>query len=377
MVQEMRCRAPAFAALDGPSFVGSIYFGGGTPSLAPQSFFDHVIAAVRDRFPVADDAEITVEVNPETVDRKGLGQLRTTGVNRISLGMQSTHDTILARLGRTHSACSAREAYRASRQAGFENTSVDLIFGVPGQSLKDLEADLSAAVDLAPEHVSIYELTYHAGTPLRAQVDSGALTPADEPLVVAMMDTIHERLDAAGYEHYEVSNYARPGRRAVHNSLYWSGACYLGIGPGAHSFLRRGWQVGWRWESRQDPFRYVRAWSVPTAGGAKIAAPGRRQRLAEPSGRPLPAAAVDGGDPTVQWCEELSAEQLFSERMMCGLRLRDGVHLVHDTPSHLRDRAQAAAQEAVARGWAERRGDWLAPTPLGFRFADSLAALFF
>ena len=257
-------------------------------------------------------------------------------------------------LGRGHSARDSQRAFDDARRAGYDNVSVDLIFAVPGQTLADLEQDLAALIALGPEHVSLYALTYHSGTELWRRLREGRIQAADEDLELAMMDRIEEVLCTAGYEHYEVSNYARPGRRAQHNSLYWTGAPYLGLGPGAHSFVHREWQEGWRWETVLDPAAYLAAWATDH-----------------------PAGLPSNGDGSVSFVERLDARQLLSERLLCGLRLADGLDLAQVQLGPYEPEVRLGIATARERGWAEEHGTRLVPTPLGLRHADALAALFF
>ncbi|HIJ95579.1 MAG TPA: radical SAM family heme chaperone HemW [Desulfuromonadales bacterium] len=219
----------------------SIYFGGGTPSLLQPEQVAHVLVSVRDLFSLVEAAEITLEANPGTIDALRLLALHDTGVNRISLGVQSLDDRFLAILGRIHNARQARQAYGDIRQAGFENVSIDLMYALPGQSLDSWRSDLLAAVDLEPEHISVYGLTLEEGTDLARRYDEGALELPDEDLSADMFELADDLLTQAGFEHYEISSYARPGFRSRHNSGYWQRDGYLGIGVGAHSLLRDGY----------------------------------------------------------------------------------------------------------------------------------------
>jgi len=346
---ELHGRRVAF----GERRVESVYFGGGTPSLAPPHLFATLLAAAAKDFGLDSAAEITVEANPGSVTRGWLDRLREIGVNRISLGWQSTHDRILKTLGRGHTARQSRQAFDTARASGFDNVSIDLIFAVPDQLQGDLDEDLDAIVTLAPEHVSLYALTFHPGTDFDLRRRRGELRAVDEELEVAMMDRIDARLRPHGYDHYEVSNYARPGFRARHNYFYWTGAAYLGLGPAAHSFVQRDWREGWRWENRHDVQQYLRAW------------PG--------SGKGLPQPA----DPGIELVERLTSRQLFAERMMCGLRLREGVAL--DEPSLVQHRPELdrGVAAAIQRDWLHTDGVRMAPTAAGLRHADALAELFF
>lgn len=216
--------------------LASLYFGGGTPSLFDPTSIARLIEAVQDAFEPADDRiETTLELNPSTTEIGRLPGFRAVGVDRLSIGIQSFDDAQLKRLGRAHGSAVARETLRAARRAGFENLSVDLIFAGPQQRLEDLERDLDEVMAWSPEHVSTYELTYEPQTPFGRGLAAGKLAAPDEDLAVRMIETIEARLCGAGFERYEISSYARPGRRARHNSRYWQRAAVLGLGMGAHS----------------------------------------------------------------------------------------------------------------------------------------------
>jgi len=211
----------------------SVYFGGGTPSLLEPERIARLLAAARGLFDARDPLEVTLEANPEALDADRLRAFRQAGVNRLSIGVQSLRDSELKFLGRTHSADDARKAVRAAREAGFVNIVVDAIFGVPNQ---EFGATLGEIIEWNPEHVSLYGLTVEKGTELERSVKRGLALPGDveqkRDYEMAM-----DRLGAAGYRHYELSNFAKPGFEAVHNSGYWDGRPYLGFGPGAHSFV--------------------------------------------------------------------------------------------------------------------------------------------
>lgn len=216
--------------------VPSIYMGGGTPTaLAPAQL--EAVLAVAARFPRAAGAEWTVEANPGTVDREKLCLLRAAGVNRLSLGVQSFDDALLAFLGRIHTAAEACAAWEAARAAGFTNLSLDLIYAIPGQTLVAWRATLQQALALAPEHVSAYSLTIEPGTAFGRRAAAGILTAVPDDLDLAMYQEARERLEAAGLCQYEISNFARPGRESRHNLTYWCNEPYLGLGPAAASYL--------------------------------------------------------------------------------------------------------------------------------------------
>ncbi len=227
----------------------TLFIGGGTPT-APdfqtlETFFPSLAKTTADRpmFGKFSPSEFSVEVNPGTVDAAKLSLLRKSGVNRLSIGVQSFDSHCLETLGRIHSADEAESAFRLARAAGFENISLDLMFGTPGQTMERLDADLDRALALGPEHVAIYNLMYEEGTPLTERNP----VRLDEELEREMYDRIRARLKAAGFLHYEISNFAKPGLECRHNLLYWSGGEYIGCGPSAHSH----WQ-GTRWANVSD-----------------------------------------------------------------------------------------------------------------------------
>lgn len=228
--------------LIGRPFV-TLFVGGGTPTvLPPQDLADIVSLCLRSfNFDGAPDAapEVTVEANPGTITVAGLARLRAAGANRLSLGVQSFDRQLLGTLGRIHTPAGACAAVAAARAAGFDNVNLDLMFGLPGQSLAQWAATLDLAVDLAPEHISAYSLIVEAGTPLRDRIVGGQLDLPDEATEAEMYDVVIERLGHAGYRHYEISNFAKPGRQARHNLIYWHNEDYLGLGLGAWSYLPR------------------------------------------------------------------------------------------------------------------------------------------
>ena len=239
------------AEWDGMQFV-SVFLGGGTPTRLQSSAIASVLDHVRSQFDVTPDAEVTCEANPDTVDEASLRELRAAGVTRLSLGLQSFDPAVLRALERVHPAESARRAYADARAAGFDDVNLDLIYGAEGETLASWRSTLEQAVALRPEHLSCYALTIEPGTPLGAGVASGAVRAPDSDLQAEMYDLACETLAAAGYEHYEVSNWALPGRECRHNLGYWEGRPYLGLGAGAHSY-----RDGRRWWNVRPPARYI------------------------------------------------------------------------------------------------------------------------
>jgi len=221
--------------------VETLFFGGGTPSLLDASQVGRILEAVRQGMGMAVDAEISLEANPGTLSADSLAGYRRAGVNRLSLGIQSLSDARLRRLGRGHDRRAALRAVELARAAGFANLSLDFIFAQPGQDLAQLQEEAERYLALAPEHISLYGLSLEEGTPLYAAMESGAFElPSDEEYAAQYL-LLHRLLGAAGYRHYEISNFARPGRRCRHNLGYWRRRACLAIGAGAHSFLDSGW----------------------------------------------------------------------------------------------------------------------------------------
>jgi oxygen-independent coproporphyrinogen III oxidase len=225
------------AAYKGGERVCSIYFGGGTPTLLNAGQIGDVLKTINSLFTVSPIAEISIEANPGTVDEAYLACIRKLGVNRLSLGVQSLHDSELALLGRIHNAAQSKEALYLARKSGFDNINLDLIYGLPGQSLADWRGTLDMALAMAPEHLSLYALTLEPGTPLWRAVEEKSLAGIDPDLVADQYEMAEDILAVHGYQHYEISNWAKPGQECRHNLVYWHNRPYLGIGVAAHSYL--------------------------------------------------------------------------------------------------------------------------------------------
>ena len=264
----------------------TLYLGGGTPTVMPAESLTAMVDLVRSHSEHL--AEITVEANPGTVTLDQLRTLRKSGVNRISLGVQSMDDNELAVLGRIHNCRSAMQSVQLVRDAGFDNLNIDLIFGLPGQSVRSWANTLEKTVSLGPEHISLYALTVEPGTHLYDLIRDGSLPAVDEDLSAEMYTLAEEFLAKAGYEHYEISNWALPARQCRHNLIYWHNLPYLGMGAGAWSY----WQ-GQRWSNIRDPREYV--------------------------------ARALNGESLVEESECASRSQEISETLILGLRLMDGV----------------------------------------------------
>ncbi|MDE2180511.1 MAG: radical SAM family heme chaperone HemW [candidate division NC10 bacterium] len=288
LAQEITLRASSDAIRH--RLVYSVFFGGGTPSILQASQLIGILDHCRAAFTFEADAEVSLEANPGTVDLPKLRALREGGVTRLSVGVQAAQDRLLQRIGRAHAACEAEQALWMAREAGFSNINLDLMFGLPGQSTDDWSETLDWAIGAGPKHVSAYGLILEEGTLLHQEHRNGVIgLPGEETEAVMYRMTV-DRLRDAGFEHYEISNFARPGFRCRHNLVYWQHQDYLGVGAGAHSFL-----AGRRFYNELLPARY--------------------------------ASAIAERGTAVVWSEELSAEMLRSERVMLGLRLLDGLEL--------------------------------------------------
>ena len=314
--------------LPGAPAVETVFFGGGTPTLLPSADLVRMLESVRTRFGLADDAEVTTEANPDSVTPESLAELRAGGFTRISFGMQSAVPSVLAVLDRTHDPERVPQAVAWAREAGFEQLSLDLIYGTPAESLADWEASVTAALACAPDHVSAYSLIVEDGTALARQVRSGVLPMPDEDDLADKYALVDDLLTAAGLDWYEVSNWSRDaGSRCRHNELYWTSQNWLGIGPGAHAHVG-----GVRWWNAKHP----------TAYAARLAA-GESPALAR---------------------ELLDAETRRVERVLLEVRLRDGL------PVELVDRA--GVDQVVADGLGVLEGDRLVLTRRGRLLADAV-----
>ena len=347
VLAELQARGPAFLGEAGPRLV-SIYFGGGTPGLWRPRELGRVLDGVRARFGGGDHLEITVEANPGDLDPAALAQLRELGVSRLSFGAQAFQDTLLRRIGRKHDGAAIARAFASARQAGFDNLCADLMFGLPDQSPADWDASLAGLVALRPGHVTSYALTVEAGTRFGALERAGRLPRPGDDEVAAMYTRCHQFLIAAGYEHYEISSYALPGRRSRHNSLYWTMGAYLGLGVAAASFQPLTDGSGWRTTNPRSLAAYLRQFATSPC------------RL-----------AADAAD-------HRSATQLEEEALWLALRTSDGLTRSAHANRHGHDPLALPGRAAAARGCAE--AGWLEITPerlrllpAGFLFADEVA----
>jgi oxygen-independent coproporphyrinogen-3 oxidase len=311
--------------------VQTVYFGGGTPSRLDPEGIAALLDGVRSARPVAAGAEVTLEANPDDVTAAAAAAWWRAGVNRVSLGVQSFDPAVLAWMHRTHSAEQVAPAVEAIRGAGIDDVSLDLIFGLPASLGRDWERDLTRAFELEPDHLSLYGLTVEEHTPLGRWTERGDVTPVDEERYAVEFLAAHRALSEHGFEHYEVSNAARAGRRARHNSAYWRRAPFIGLGPSAHSGFGRVRQ----WNLRE--------WSAyERASGA--------------------------GESVVGGTEELSDEAVGLEEVYLGLRTSDGL------PSGRLPPETVAAWTGA--GWARTSPEGrLQLTPEGWLRLDALVAL--
>lgn len=322
--------------------VGSIFFGGGTPSLFSSAAIAGILDAVRAELQVADDVEITLEANPGTVDAGHFSRYRRAGVNRLSIGVQSFDDSMLARLGRIHNAREAREAFRIARAAGFDNINLDLMYGLPGQTTGMAIEDLREAIELGPEHLSWYQLTLEPNTAFQASPPP-ALPDGD--LLGEMAESGIQLLAGEEYAQYEVSAYARAGRQCRHNLNYWQFGDYIGIGAGAHGKLTLGKESVIRRRKERHPRRYME--------------------------RALAGSALSGEN-------RLQDDDLLMEFMLNALRLNEGVPSAWFQQRTGLALAGIGQRLALARnqGLLEKEADRICPTRLGRQYLNDLLLLF-
>lgn len=275
--------------LETPIEIDTIYFGGGTPSLMEPAEVAAVLDALRRSFTFARDIEITMEVNPTATEAERLGAARELGVNRLSLGCQSFDDKFLKILGRDHDAAMAQRALDAVRALGFENFSLDLMFGLPGQTFEEFQQDLETAIAISPAHVSAYGLTLHEGTPFKRWHAEGRWSLPETEIEAAMYEHMIDRLAEAGYEHYEISNWARPGMRSRHNAKYWRRCDVFAFGASAHGVLRDK-----RYSNPRDLKAYLGAGSLATRALALAEPPPETPRARAGEAMMLALRRIDG-----------------------------------------------------------------------------------
>jgi oxygen-independent coproporphyrinogen-3 oxidase len=320
--------------------VTSLYLGGGTPSLLPPAAVATLLRECRRAFSFAPDAELTIEANPETVTRDRVDAWLDVGITRVSMGVQSLEDQELLSLNRPHTAARAVTAFRAIRAAGVHNISVDLLYGLPQQTVEGWRDTVRRALDLDPEHLSAYALTPETGTPIGSAVFDGRLDLPDADMVLAQEDALHDELSRSGLTRYEISNYAKPGFACRHNMLYWRCDDWLGFGASAHSHVH-----GRRWWNRFDTADYLQG--------------------------------IDRGD-AVAGREDLTVDQQLGETLAFGLRMIHGVPRQLVVTRFGQDAWAGRAirlRELLDLGLIEDTPHAIRLTPRGLAFADSAAAL--
>jgi len=320
--------------LKGKMGLKTFYIGGGTPTALSAASLKDLFNAVNEQYEFYPDAERTIEANPATIDREKLSLLKGAGVNRVSLGVQSLNADELFVLGRLHSSGQALRSFHLIRDGGFENVSLDLIYGVPGQTLKTWEATLNEILRLRPEHISAYELMLEACTPLYVEVETGLVRMPPEKDVIEMSELCQDLLEGAGYARYEVSNYALPGRESRHNINYWRRGEYIGLGAAAHSFINSE-----RWRNTDDVFEYI--------------------------------SSLEKGAIAIKDHETLTPEDEKREFVFLGLRMANGISVKEGEERYGISLASASG-ELLKDGLLEMEGENLRPTRKGFSVLNAV-----
>jgi oxygen-independent coproporphyrinogen-3 oxidase len=326
--------------------VATVFFGGGTPSYLPLEHIAAVMDAVRTSFSLSTDAEVSLESNPGDVTHDRLAAWKQSGINRLSIGVQSLDDDLLNLLGRRHNAQDAQNAYRATRSAGFDNVNLDLMYGLPRQTIDQWQATLSRTIQMIPAHLSLYCLTLEEGTPLEAWVRQGNVPEPDPDLAADMYLLAEEMASQAGYVQYEISNWSLPTRECRHNLIYWRNQPYLGVGPGAHSYMN-----GRRFSNLRSPRQYIQ----------------RMGDWTNLSGNPYDLTTfIEHG--LVDMVEAIDPRLEMAESLMLGLRLNEGIsekefrqHFGID----LRRAYQQEVEELTTFGLLQWEGDRLVLTQRG------------
>lgn len=321
----------------------TIYFGGGTPSLLQSSQLDRILNALYKHFAIDEMPEITIEINPGTVNAEKLREFRRLGINRASFGAQTFDDAELAKLGRSHSAADTLKTFTDLRASSFTNISLDLIAGLPGQTLDGWRRNAAIALELQPEHLSFYLLEVHSGTPLAEHIRRGIQPAPDDDLAGVMYEWMLERAVAAGYEHYEISNLCRPGLQSRHNVKYWTTAPYYGFGCSAHSYDGR----ARRWSNQREVLKYV-------------------------------TLVESGASPVVEQ-QELSENDVRAEALFLGMRLMRGVNLSDYRELFgvdLRDEHAGDLDRFRKAGLVEFDGDLIRLTRTGALLSNEVFAAF-
>ena len=321
----------------GSAPIGTIYFGGGTPSTLTMEQLQKICGTIYSTHSVSPTAEVTIECNPDDLTPDFLAQLKQLPFNRISMGVQSFNDTQLKRLGRRHNAQKAREAVHNAREAGYNNISIDLIFALPGSTITEWEHDLDSAIALHPDHLSAYNLTYEEGTPLHRALERGDFAELSEEENIKQFQTLITKMKEAGYRHYEISNFALPGCESRHNSSYWNDTPYIGCGAAAHSYngTSRQWNIA-------DIREYIKG--------------------------------VENGIPNFE-IEELTEEERYNDTILTRLRTAKGIPLEwikQQFCARLNRYLQQMAEKEIALGNLKEEDGHLSLTEKGIFISDAV-----
>ena len=321
----------------GDEQIRTIYFGGGTPSTLPMELLQRICSTIYASYSVCNDAEVTIECNPDDLSKEFLEKLRALPFNRISMGVQSFDDTQLKRLGRRHDAEKARQAVRNARAAGYRNISIDLMFALPGSTIEEWEESINEAISLNPEHISAYNLMYEEETPLHRALQRGDFDELSEEENVEQFQMLIKRMKEAGYRHYEISNFAMPGYESRHNSSYWNDTIYIGCGAAAHSYngKSREWNIA-------DIKEYIEG--------------------------------IENGKRNYE-IEILSEEERYNDTILTRLRTADGIPLEwmkEKFSEKLNVYMLAVAQSHIECGNLKKEGDSLSLTEKGIFISDAV-----
>ena len=321
----------------GSAPIGTIYFGGGTPSTLTMEQLQKICGTIYSTHSVSPTAEVTIECNPDDLTPDFLAQLKQLPFNRISMGVQSFNDTQLKRLGRRHNAQKAREAVHNAREAGYNNISIDLIFALPGSTITEWEHDLDSAIALHPDHLSAYNLTYEEGTPLYRALERGDFAELSEEENIEQFQMLITKMKEAGYRHYEISNFALPGCESRHNSSYWNDTPYIGCGAAAHSYngTSRQWNIA-------DIQEYIKG--------------------------------MEGGEYNFE-IEQLTEEEHYNDTILTRLRTADGLPLEwmkEKFCDRLNRHMQRAAEKEIALGNLKKENGSLSLTEKGIFISDAV-----
>jgi oxygen-independent coproporphyrinogen-3 oxidase len=319
--------------------VQTIYFGGGTPSILNESQIESLLITIENEYKLENDLEITIECNPDDLTKEKLSNYFKLGVNRLSIGIQSFNNDFLRFMNRAHDATEARAAITNARKAGFQNLNLDLIYGIPSENHQIWKDDLTTMLDFRPEHLSAYALTIEDKTVFGHWIKTGKLSYPDDSLVITQYNELIEKSSAKGYNQYEVSNFCLPGHRSRHNSSYWQGKAYLGVGPSAHSFKEN-------------------------------------QRITNISNNPRYLKCLREGLP-FQDTEILNPEQLLIERVLTGIRSDTGLDLEklnRDFSFIPLDQWNALFEEWFRRGLMLKEMNHVRLNSAGYLFADEIAS---